>query len=279
MPIVGLSYSSFSQINLSKNLTKIINCHRLDPNNIGDISSRPSNYFPLGENNADILDRSIKQQISCVSSLILGGGGLLWGNIDETFHELIRIAQGPVVVWGVGLNHKNMKEEDKWPHWLAEADLVGVRDIGSNYTWVPCASCMSSLFDKEYPATNPIVFYLHHNLSKNWGRELEHARQPVMYNNVKTMSEAINFIASGQVVVTTSYHGAYWATLLGRKVVVAAPQHSRFYFLKHPPVLSGIKDWQKATDKAVAYPEALAECRAANVAFYDKVVTLLANID
>ena len=44
-------------------------------------------------------------------------------------------------------------------------------------------------------------------------------------------NKTIEFIGSGDVVVTNSYHGAYWATLLG-KVVVAFPWASKFYGLK-----------------------------------------------
>lgn len=33
-------------------------------------------------------------------------------------------------------------------------------------------------------------------------------------------NETVAFLGSSEVVLTTSYHGLYWATLLGRKVVV-----------------------------------------------------------
>jgi len=74
-------------------------------------------------------------------------------------------------------------------------------------------------------------------------------------------------------VVTNSYHGAYWATLLGRRVV-AIPNMSKMYRFKHAPVIGRAQDWRKLAALAVAYPEALAECRAANLAFFADVAAL-----
>jgi hypothetical protein len=39
------------------------------------------------------------------------------------------------------------------------------------------------------------------------------------------------------VVVANTYHGAYWATLLGRRVIVAAPFSNKFFGFRHEPVI------------------------------------------
>jgi hypothetical protein len=71
--------------------------------------------------------------------------------------------------------------------------------------------------------------------------------------------------------VTSSSHGAYWATLLGRKVV-GIPTSSKFYSLHHPVPLSHPADWQRFMKLARSYPDALEECRAANRTFFTKVM-------
>jgi exopolysaccharide biosynthesis predicted pyruvyltransferase EpsI len=136
---------------------------------------------------------------------------------------------------------------------------------------------MSSLFDKPEAPSHNIVFYLHGTNSAINPKQI--TSDPVMINYNVTMSDVLKHLASGEIVVTTSYHGAYWATLLGRRVIVIKPWSTKFMHMKHSPVLLDSLDWLRSIDQAVAYPNALEECRAANVAFYDKVVTLLANID
>lgn len=39
-------------------------------------------------------------------------------------------------------------------------------------------------------------------------------------NSAMNLETAVSFLGSSEVVLTTSYHGLYWATLLGRKVIV-----------------------------------------------------------
>jgi exopolysaccharide biosynthesis predicted pyruvyltransferase EpsI len=89
--------------------------------------------------------------------------------------------------------------------------------------------------------------------------------------NLKTSVEAVAaFLGSAETVVTSSYHGAYWASLLGRRVV-GIPTSSKFYGLKHAIPLCTIEDWPRFEKLARSYPEALDDCRSANIAFAEKV--------
>ncbi len=82
----------------------------------------------------------------------------------------------------------------------------------------------------------------------------------------------IQFLASAEIVVTNTYHGAYWATLLNRKVIVIAPFSNKFMGFKYEPVIvRGLKDVKDAVHDARRYPEALSDSRELNVAFYQRV--------
>ena len=82
-----------------------------------------------------------------------------------------------------------------------------------------------------------------------------------------TLEDAVAHLASGRVVVTNSYHGVHWATLLGRRAVIWDPWCSKFELLRYPMPTAGAADWERAAERAPVYPDALAECRAANAAF------------
>ncbi|CAL4869162.1 hypothetical protein MMA231_03453 (plasmid) [Asticcacaulis sp. MM231] len=153
------------------------------------------------------------------------------------------------------------------PDYLKAFDLVGVRDFGTEYRWVPCASCMLPQLDKPYVVQHEVVIY-------------EHKRIPIPLNGTPRLSNDGNdidavlaFLASGETVITNSYHGAYWATLLGKRVI-AIPNMSKMYRFKHFPVVCRADEWKRFSALTRAYPEALAECRAANLAFFEEVKAL-----
>ncbi len=65
----------------------------------------------------------------------------------------------------------------------------------------------------------------------------------------------------------------YWATLLGKKVIVF-PFSSRFYGMKHQPQLCDISNWKNVIKNTTCYSEALEECRQANTTFYNDYMNL-----
>ncbi|MGF1635377.1 MAG: hypothetical protein ACFCVE_16135 [Phycisphaerae bacterium] len=129
-----------------------------------------------------------------------------------------------VVVFGAGCNDHDKR--DAWyPAWLSRCDLVGVRDWGQPFDWVPCVSCLSPAFDDPGEPEHDVVVYRHKDpKSDRIPRDLG---WPSLTNRAG-FNEVIRFLKSGRTVVTSSYHGVSWATLLGRKVVVCSPFSSRF---------------------------------------------------
>jgi exopolysaccharide biosynthesis predicted pyruvyltransferase EpsI len=129
---------------------------------------------------------------------------------------------------------------------------------------------MSPLFDLPYKIKHDIVLYKH--ASK------EIPGPPILglpeLNNRASMDVALEFIASGEVVITNSYHGAYWATLLGRKVI-CIPFSSKFYGYKFPPTYSNSINWIEDIKKTLRYTDALEDCRRINKKFYQLVLSML----
>jgi hypothetical protein len=127
---------------------------------------------------------------------------------------------------------------------------------------------MSPLFDEVRPEPQ-------HEVVAYWNAQ---KRQPAFdgvpaMDNEQPFAGVLRHLASGRGVVTNSYHGVYWATLLGRPVVVWKPYSVKFHRFKHPPMLCEPGDgWRTMLNKALVYPEALEECRAANRLFYAAVV-------
>ena len=78
-------------------------------------------------------------------------------------------------------------------------------------------------------------------------------------DNTTTFEKAIEFIGSGDVVVTNSYHGAYWGLLLGKKVEMGDPLKSR----------------PSPKTKYLKWDITLEEARHINIQFYDRIMNYL----
>lgn len=239
-----------------------------DTLNVGDLNSSPLLYFDYpGTEHHDIKQAVRGHDFKKDADLYIFGGGAITPKVAGVNHDL----GGIRVAWGIG---QSIKTGEKYAHHtpLAEFDrddtffsLIGSRDVNTVGTeWVPCASCMSPLFDKEYPIEHDVVVYT------NSTKPVAH---PLVLGNRGAFEDVIRFIASGRVVLTDSYHGAYWATLLGRTAVCSHPYSSKFYQYKHQPVTMETDRHTRSGPQV--YPEALAECRAANIAFDAKVRNLI----
>lgn len=273
----------------------VSNYHRRRTNNIGDLLCAPALWFPelaeatreeiVGLNHFDNPEpdarRAWKERVAEADLLIVGGGGLL--EIDFFRKGLQYLAdnrkpESHLVLWGAGHNSWEIGDWRKFKQGLAldeyGFDLVGVRDVDCGYDWVPCASCMAPALNEAAEPTFEVVMYAHAGTISN--PKLA-GRLPVgipLLDNSAPFEKVIPFLASGDLVLTDSFHGMYWATLLGRRVI-AFPSSSKFYSVKHPVPLCDPRDWQRFEPLARRYPEALTECRARNRAFADQVFGLI----
>ncbi len=104
--------------------------------------------------------------------VVLGGGGVLnphdWPQVIEPLLE----RGNTVIGWSIGHHHDHYHfdpaEHGDWRRSVADyaeqypldrLRLAGVRDAGTAFDLVPCSSCMSPVFDREYEITNETVVY------------------------------------------------------------------------------------------------------------------------
>ncbi|WP_206688551.1 hypothetical protein [Cyanobacterium stanieri] len=225
----------------------IVNIHAIDPNNIGDLASSPLNYFKFNYPVETLDIRSIDPNFATLKSsfsgsisldeikqnagkikyhLIVGGGGLFFKTFLGSFNqmkELKSLFKGKLIIWGVGQqiysssdkNEENLLENleiDKnkfnYSRYLKHFDLIGIRDTGFNYHWLPCASCMHPSFDQKRQVKHDVVVFSHRKYQLN----IPHL--PRMTHNTQSVEEVLDFLGSSKTILTSSYHGAYWGVLL-----------------------------------------------------------------
>jgi len=258
---------------------KIYFSHRIDTNNVGDYWSCPilyyQQYLPNYFEAEKFEIKKVKEkQLTNTSPLIIGGGGLIG---EPKFDKILRnVAENHSsklkVLWGVGDNETS-KEKKDFLEYIFKYDIVGIRDYLKGYEdyWVPCVSCKSDLFDKYKGITprNEIVYYQH--LYRPLPQEIIKQRPgPMMTNNGFDFESVIAFLSQGEYVITNSYHGAYWAMLLGKKVI-ASSWSTKFLNMKHKPVLANPKDWFNLLPNARSF-DILDEYRNKNDKFFQKII-------
>ena len=178
----------------------------------------------------------------------------------------------PKVIWGAGHNgevSKKSKKDLDLPDWLVEFNAVGIRDWDQGYSWVPCASCLHPALKKSYTIKNDIIFFEHKKqLLKDFGTD----SIPRFINSGSNIEQTIELLGSANIILTNSYHGAYWGTLLKKRVVVVEPWSTKFLNFKHSPtLLDRDESWKDAINRSIIHESALDECVSANESFWNIV--------
>lgn len=178
------------------------------------------------------------------------------------------------IIWGAGHNsdyQKKLKGHLDYPPYLRLYDLVGIRDYDQPYKWVPCASCMHPAFEKNYPIKNRVIWFEH---KKQLLKSTDFGSYPIprIINTGDNVGQTIEILGSAETIITNSYHGAYWGTLLKRKVIVVEPWSSKFNALKHKPYfLPKGEFWEDIVRHVPIYDNALKECKAATEQYWSSV--------
>lgn len=221
---------------------KIHFINRIDRENAGDWSCCPLNYYFDYFNQYNIIRHDIDfvdyNEIQKGDIVILGGSGMI--NVTESFNRAInRILNkcDHVIGWSIGFNTHSEQwyQGNQFPEInLDRFELLGIRDYmhPSGYLYLPCLSVMA-LDSEMFNTITPIrkVGIIEH-------KDLEIACSS-LYETIKhnvSMCEIQKFILSSEVIVTNSYHCAYWTTLLKRRAVVVNKFSTKFDYFKYKPV-------------------------------------------
>lgn len=232
--------------------------------NVGDAATCPQPWFAFGPS----LVQNFGQAVPPCRVAVLGGGQVFGKALEAAF--LHTRAAHHRVAWGLGIHPVNPQSFD-YASFLRQMTLVGARDHGLPGTeYVPCASCMSVGFDAVPPPEHDVVLFLHARKSERLQRP---EGIPVRDNHTPDLTEALRFIASGATVVSNSYHGVYWAMLMGRRVL-ALPYSAKFNGFRQMPAVADAGDWLGDLARAKPVEGVLEEARVANRAFFTKVMAL-----
>jgi len=242
--------------------------HIRDDTNAGDMASEPSQYFY----STDFPDKNVLNfSCSVPDGVTVYGGGTMvnWLNAKPALPD------GPRIIWGAGSSRHG--ETEPWPDPEGFA-LIGTREWSPEREaaglYAPCASCMSPLFDKEYSVSREAVAFVNANDSIRGRYPAAYRLDMPTMNNSGGMAEILEFLGSAEVVHTNSYHGCWFALLLGRKVV-CYPYSSKFYGFKYPINYAGCSEDISALSSGGAFSEALDESRAYTTMFFDRVMEIL----
>lgn len=248
----------------------IIELHRRTPNNVGDYYCNPSRYFPI-----DCVTRELITETDAKNNtIIIGGGGLIHKKFNNNIKNILDQQPKKTIIWAIGHNFspkaQKKSQVDYYPDHIMNCNLVGIRDYIDGYKkyYLPCVSCMHPAFNKKHESKHEFVYFLHAYKS-----HYNYDKGPYMKNNEKDFENVIDFLGTGDTIITDSYHGAYWGQLLGKNVQVAA-WSNKFLHMKHKPYfLESIND-SPATikNKVDGFKE---ECCELNKNFYNRFLGLL----
>jgi hypothetical protein len=211
-----------------------------DDRNIGDARCSPHWYFAIPGDHLPL-----NSDDHPAADVIIFGGGAIAGRASKYQTPAKKIA------WGVGSTRRGVMGPPP-DHDVRGFELYGSRDYGHG-DWVPCASCMAPEFDNVPDPVTPFAMYGHAQLSPmRW-----------MNNDCMDFARVIAHLATGETVVTSSYHGMYWSLLMGRRVV-ARPFGAKFFGLPWRGEWDG-RDLVFESDRS-----RLDEARSANRAFWER---------
>ncbi len=174
------------------------------------------------------------------------------------------------VIWSIGLTRKAMSGL-KFDIAKANCTLFSTRNWDfDGLDYVPCVSAMAPEFDDIPDPQCEVVVFSHALKSKTLSVPSE---IPHLTNHMGTLKDTLLHLAKGEIVVTNSYHGTYWAMLMGRRVL-CLPFKDKFNHFRHPPAMSTLEDWQSDLRNTHQCDLNVEMARDLNRSFYEKVMNL-----
>ncbi|TRX40115.1 polysaccharide pyruvyl transferase family protein [Flavobacterium restrictum] len=250
--------------------------HRYITDNTGDLACGYYRYFLYKFENY----RCIIHDINCVNfslikkndSVIIGGGGLL-NNLAEWNYNINKAVSisNKSVVWSAGFNSYSKKKIWNVVN-VNDFKLFAVRDFNyKGYRCVPCATCFLPELDKKYPIIRRIGVVTHKDIPIHLPNEIHKLER---ISNSDSLDDMIEFIGNSEVVLTNSYHVAYWSALLQRKCILFETKSEKHKYHKYPPVFySGVLE--DDISRAHIYPNALEDCRTLTKEFVNEILVLI----
>lgn len=289
----------------SKKSAKIHFVHQFEKSyvsaNLGDWVSSPYYYFQEFFSEYTCVLHSVWavhwQEIERYDVVIVGGGGLLDNSdaLNEVINKIINKCEN-VIVWGAG-SHKYTGDNSFGlptsvvPINFNGLSLCGIRDYQHPYSFpplslpfLPCASCLHPAFNvnkNNFQIKNKIGT-ITHGLDSAFPVN----GVPSSVSNSDPMSTIVEYILSSEVMLVSSYHGAYWSMLLGRKVILHKSRLciEKYRYFKYPTAVYDGNEFDEAVllnlaEQVPSVPDFLSEARSLNFDFFEKVKNYIHDLD
>ena len=246
--------------------------HVVEPRNPGDMLCYPYLYFKKYFRRFNVHIHHTKdikfESIRANDIVILASGGCfeVLDSFQESINRLLDMCDN-VIAWGCGHNSHHGRPV-YCPIDFEKFKLLSVRDYQyGNQRYVPCVSCMMPQLDAQYPAVRRIGVIEHQDFPIDIDAD--------KINHKIGISEIMRFIGGSQIIITNTYHCAYWAMLMGKKVILYKPFSTKFDNFRHQPV-TYTGNLEQDIAKCETYPDFLAECRDLNMEFFEDVRRVIA---
>ena len=244
---------------------------RVDFENPGDAYSSPMHY--LGAEHSGIIVDVFADDIPeiDVDVVVIGGGALMTNKkfLTALDKKLEKIHAKHKIVWGVGFDSDNVDINIQ-----EQFDLFSTREykLSQSVDWVPCSSVLHPVFDQVESTVPTQDFLVVDHFKRSIPFEKNHTR---IINRPNSIHNIVQEIAKHNYVITSSYHVAYWAGIVGRKyAVIGESLPSKFRRMKHFPVIA--KTWNDDLyDQAKVWTDARYESTLANYRFSRSVEDLI----
>lgn len=245
---------------------RTIYVHRADHENPGDLYSCPKHYIHKQFTPVQIIDVSSPEEPVDADVVIVGGGDIIskrnWIVAIDKILEKRKKAKK--VLWGAGCY---MGSDLIGLDLMKKFDHIGIRNTNQLYDWVPCASTFNKAFQDSPKAPKNEILIIDH-FKRNLYCDLPVTR---VVNKPQTFEKMVGKIKEHDLIITNSYHAAFWSTILSKRVIVVGLHlPAKLTSMKHPPLI--IPSWDdRAIDIAWRYPNAYNECIEATKDFYKKI--------
>lgn len=266
--------------NFDPNINKIIFIS-VGGNNAGDTYCSPHLFYDFKNFNIQYTKKWDIVNNSKNNIFIFGGGGIIDTNRDRYNYYKNLNESNIYFHWGSGSNRLNLKQIN-WKPAKTEIDVrndilenfvyVGRRDFLNNYypnhEYVPCVSCKIKNLQNKYKIKRKIGIIQHMFL-----KQIKNLNYPTISMNLSkyNINEIIKFIGESEIIITGSFHAAYWSLLMQKKVIINGNWSSKFDTLKYKPIILSENIENDIKKCVIPPPEYLKECIDLNDKFYNKI--------
>lgn len=265
--------------------------------------------------NLSSLNKKELTKVVSGKTVIVGGGGLLnhnsaWNRLILNLNELA----SPLIIWGAGTNAHSKNRKGLFSSGnsinllkkmacrsikkLRHGDIInldlykkidviesikheniicGLRDFelsneNNHIYFVPCSSCMLDCI-KQTGHVSRRIGVINHFFKPPIKIDQDSICMDLRRQKIQ---DIIQFINSSEFIITNSYHGMYWATLMKKRVLLTQAFSNKFDYFKWSPVwVENFNSLNNELEKSKSYADALEESRERNNYFWQMVQEIL----